>query len=163
MVGGDQTPTIPLGEVLFNMGATDPEHSNKVGAKSGATIEFVTVTDVVKLFAHCPISGVKVQVVVSKLLGAGDQIPVIPFKDVVGNGNKVSPKQIVETELKVGVNAAFTITVTVSLIEFPQELVKVRVNKIVPEAVNGNVKFVDNPLLLEKTPLKEVQLIPVCP
>jgi hypothetical protein len=39
---------------------------------------------IVALFAHCPPDGVKVYVVVAKLLIAGDQVPDIPLVDDVG-------------------------------------------------------------------------------
>ena len=52
MVAGDQVPTIPLGDVVFKMGATFPAHKVNVGAKSGIILAEVTVTTVVKLLAH---------------------------------------------------------------------------------------------------------------
>ena len=52
MVGGDQIPTIPLVELLFNKGATVPKHSDKADAKLGTIFEFVIITVVVKLIAH---------------------------------------------------------------------------------------------------------------
>ena len=59
IVAGDQVPTMPLGEVVFKMGATFPEHKVSVVAKSGVVEEF-TVTVVTKLVAHCPEFGVNV-------------------------------------------------------------------------------------------------------
>ena len=59
MIAGDQVPTIPLGEVVFKVGATFPEHKVSVGAKSGVVAGFI-VTIVAKLVAHCPVFGVKV-------------------------------------------------------------------------------------------------------
>jgi hypothetical protein len=41
--------------------------------------------------AHCPAVGVKVYVVVAWLFKAGDHVPVIPFKDEVGNAAKLPP------------------------------------------------------------------------
>ena len=52
IIDGNQVPTIPLGEVVFKMGATFPEHKVNVGAKSGIIFAAVTVTTVVKLLAH---------------------------------------------------------------------------------------------------------------
>ena len=43
--------------------------------------------------AHCPGLGVKVYVVVVELLIAGDQVPVIPLVEEVGNGGMVPPEQ----------------------------------------------------------------------
>ena len=50
--GGDQTPTIPLGEVLFNTGAVFPKHSVKAVGKLGTIFGFEMLTVVVKLVAH---------------------------------------------------------------------------------------------------------------
>ena len=53
--------------------------------------------------AHCPPAGVKVYKVVVALLGAGDQVPVIPLFEVVGNAASAAPAQISGTCVKVGV------------------------------------------------------------
>ena len=50
---------MPLGEVVFKMGATFPEHKVCVAEKSGVVVGFI-VTIVAKLVAHCPVFGVKV-------------------------------------------------------------------------------------------------------
>jgi len=47
--------------------------------------------------AHCPTFGVNVYVVVAILFKAGDQVPVIPLFDVVGNADNVPPEQIAAT------------------------------------------------------------------
>lgn len=52
------------------------------------------------------------------LFNAGDQVPVMPFNDVVGNGNRVAPAQIGPTGLKVGMRelpAVPTVTVAVDV------------------------------------------------
>jgi hypothetical protein len=54
--------------------------------------------------------GVKVYVVVVVLLTAGDQVPVIPFVDVVGSVGAAVPKQIGVIALKVGVIGFTTLT-----------------------------------------------------
>ena len=41
--------------------------------------------------------------VVKVLSKAGDQLPLIPFKEVVGKGNKFAPEQIGAIALKVGI------------------------------------------------------------
>ena len=51
---------------------------------------------------------------VAVLFNAGDQVPVMPFSDVVGNVDKVAPEQIAATGLNVGVTVA-PITVTIIL------------------------------------------------
>jgi hypothetical protein len=45
------------------------------------------------VLAHCPNDGVKVYTVVAWVFIVGDQVPVIPFVDVVGR-EKVPLKQI---------------------------------------------------------------------
>ena len=45
------------------------------------------------------------------MFNAGDQLPVIPLSDVVGNGDKVPPEQIGATALNVGVTLEFTVIV----------------------------------------------------
>ena len=62
--------------------------------------------------AHSPVVGVNVYVVVAALLIAGDQVPLIAFVEVVGKLN-VSPAQIADTCVNVGVAAGFTVTVIV--------------------------------------------------
>jgi hypothetical protein len=57
----------------------------------------------VAVVTHCPASGVKVYVVVAVLSKAGDQLPVYPLFDVVGNAGNVSPLQIGATAVNVGV------------------------------------------------------------
>ena len=47
--------------------------------------------------AHCPTSGVKVYVVVVVLFSAGDQLPIMPLVEIVGNANNVAPEQIADT------------------------------------------------------------------
>ena len=51
--------------------------------------------------AHCPIVGVNVYNVVVVLFKAGDQLPVIPSFEIVGNGAKALPEQIGLTAVKV--------------------------------------------------------------
>jgi hypothetical protein len=47
------------------------------------------------------------------LLSAGDQVPVKPLVEVVGNADKVAPEQIGATALKVGVTLGLTVIVNV--------------------------------------------------
>ena len=53
----------------------------------------VIVTVLVCVVAHCPAVGVKVYVVVEVLLITGDQVPEIPFIELVGSGDIVAPMQ----------------------------------------------------------------------
>ena len=48
---------------------------------------------------------------VAVLFSAGDQLPVIPFNDVVGNADNVPPEQIGATALNVGVTFELTVIV----------------------------------------------------
>jgi len=71
--------------------------------------------------------GVNVYVLVMVLLKAGDQVPVIPFKEVVGQGVKVPPAQIGPLGVKVGMTFGVTLTVTVSVEVHPTPLFAVKV------------------------------------
>jgi hypothetical protein len=77
--------------------------------------------------AQIPAVGVKVYVRVMVLLSAGDQVPVIPFKDVVGHAVKVPPEQIGPFGVNVGITFGVTLTVTVSEAVHPTPLVAVKV------------------------------------
>ena len=57
-----------------------------------------------------------VYIVVVVLFNAGDQIPVIPFNDVVGKGLKAAPEQIAATGLNVGVTFGLTVIVKVAVV-----------------------------------------------
>ncbi len=66
------------------------------------------------LCAHCPAFGVNVYVVVAWLLIAGDQVPVMPFVEIVGSGGMTSPAQYGPNVPKVGVvEAGSTVTVEI--------------------------------------------------
>ena len=60
-------------------------------SKTGKVPLLLTTTVIVAVVAQNEVSGVKVYVVVAILFGAGDQVPLIPFKEVVGKGFKASP------------------------------------------------------------------------
>jgi hypothetical protein len=51
--------------------------------------------------------------VVVVLFKAGDQLPLIPLSDVVGNAASTAPEQIAATGLNVGVMFALTVIVNV--------------------------------------------------
>ena len=53
---------------------------------------------------------------VAVLFKAGDQLPLIPFNDVVGNAANVAPEQIAVTGLKVGVVFGLTVIVRVAVV-----------------------------------------------
>ena len=50
------------------------------------------------------------------MFNAGDQVPLIPLSDVVGNADKVAPEQIGATGLKVGVTFELTVIVNVVVV-----------------------------------------------
>ena len=50
------------------------------------------------------------------LSNAGDQVPVIPLVDVVGNGVKTVPEQIGATAANVGVMFGLTVMVKVAVV-----------------------------------------------
>jgi len=66
---------------------------------------------IVAVVAHCPAVGVKVYSVVVVLSTDGDQVPLIPLSDVVGNAANASPLQISGTCVNVGVASAVTFNV----------------------------------------------------
>jgi hypothetical protein len=55
-------------------------------------------------------------VVVAVLFNAGDQVPVIPLFEVVGNADKVAPEQIGATAVNVGVTFELTVIVSVVVV-----------------------------------------------
>ena len=106
---GDQVPVIPFVDIVGNVGAIEPEQIGATAAKFGVTLGF-TVTVNVVIVAHCPASGVNVYVPLAVLLTvAGDQVPVMPFVDVVGNVGATVPEQIGFTAAKVGVTFGVTV------------------------------------------------------
>ena len=54
--------------------------------------------------------------VVAVLSKAGDQVPVIPLLEVVGNGASVAPEQIGATAVNVGVVLVLTVIVSVAVV-----------------------------------------------
>lgn len=113
-IPGDQVPVIPLVEVVGKAAKAYPEQIGPTAAKVG-TVFGVTVTVIVCVVAHCPADGLKVYVVVVVLLNTGDQTPVMPLVDVVGNVVTV-PEQIGPTGAKAGVIIGFTVMVIVVVV-----------------------------------------------
>ena len=54
--------------------------------------------------------------VVAALFKAGDQVPVIPLVEVVGNADKTAPEQIAVTRLNIGVTLGVTVMVKVFVV-----------------------------------------------
>jgi hypothetical protein len=100
---GAHVPVITFSDVNGNTGATAPEQIGATAAKVGVTLG-VTVTVIVVVAAHWPAVGVKVYVpLVVLLTTAGDQVPVMPLVDVIGNTGATEPSQIGAITAKVGV------------------------------------------------------------
>ncbi|KAF5030964.1 hypothetical protein DSECCO2_632680 [anaerobic digester metagenome] len=86
MVAGFQEPVMPLSEISGRVGAVLFWQSGPICANAGVTSSS-TVTSRVAVVAHCPASGVKVNVNVPAarvLMLAGFQVPVIPLTEVSG-------------------------------------------------------------------------------
>ena len=109
---GDQVPVIPFVEVVGRAGIAAPTQNGPTGVNVGVIFGF-TVTVMVVGVAHCPAAGVKVYVVVAVLFTAGDQVPMIPFVEVVGRAGMAAPAQKGPTGLNAGAITGFTVTLVV--------------------------------------------------
>ena len=112
---GDQVPVIPFVEVVGNAAKVAPVQIGFITANVGTILELTVIVNVA-VVAHCPAIGVKVYVVVAVLFKAGDQVPVIPFVEVVGNAAKVAPVQIGFTVANVGTILELTVIVNVAVV-----------------------------------------------
>jgi len=109
IIAGLHVPVMPLLDTAGNTGAAAFRQSEPNGLNVGVIIG-LTVTSIVVDVAHCPASGVNVYVPLAVLLTvAGDQVPVMPFVDVVGNVGATVPEQIGFTAAKVGVTFGVTV------------------------------------------------------
>jgi len=93
-----------------------PDANVQVGCTTvavGADGTGITVIVIVAITPHCPGSGVNVYVVVAVLFNAGDQVPVIPLVEIIGNAFSTAPEQIAGTWVKTGVILELTVTVSV--------------------------------------------------
>ena len=97
-------------------GEVCPTQAFKVPLIMGFAFTVIVKADVV---AHCPAAGVNVYVVVFVLSNAGDQVPVIPLLEVVGNAASVPPAHIGAIAVNVGVTIGFTTIVSVVAIAHP--------------------------------------------
>ena len=113
---GDHVPVILLVDVVGNGLNVSPLQIGDTAVNVGEIGLFTVIVNVVVL-AHCPEFGVNVYVVVVVLFNAGDQVPVIPLVDVVGNGFNTSPTHIGVTPVNVGVtDGGFTVIVSVAVL-----------------------------------------------
>jgi hypothetical protein len=117
---------MPLVDVNGRTGAAELRQSEPNGLNVGVIIG-VTVTSIVVDVAHWPASGVNVYVPLTVLLTtAGDQVPVIPLSDVVGNTGTAVPEQIGAIAAKVGVTPGVIVTSSVvDVAHWPASGVKV--------------------------------------
>jgi hypothetical protein len=124
-ITGDQDPVTPLLDVVGKGLEFSPE---QIGATwvNVAAVGFTTILIEDVVVVHCPEVGVKVYVVVVVLFIAGDQVPVTPLFEVVGNKLKAAPEQIGATCVKVADNG-FTTTVMLAgvVVHCPELGVKV--------------------------------------
>ena len=84
--------------------------------------------------------------VVDVLFKAGDQVPVIPFVEVVGKADKLAPEQMAATESKVGVTFEFTVMVIVAVVAH-RPSVGVKVYSVVAVLFNAGDQVPVIPLL----------------
>jgi len=100
--------TVALSVVLVPLGID-------ISSPAFTTGKAFTVTVIVAVVAHSPAVGVNVYTVgpvIVVFIVAGDQVPVIPLFDVVGNIPGVTPEQYGPNCVKVGVTLVLTVTVT---------------------------------------------------
>ena len=108
----------PLSDVSRNgLGANVPWHLGGIGLKVGVILGF-TGTVNCAVVPHSKFVGVNVYVVVVELFNAGDQVPTIPFNEVVGSAVVGNPKQNGTMGANVG-NDEELFTIIVSVIEKP--------------------------------------------
>jgi hypothetical protein len=112
---GDQAPAIPLFDVVGNAVSVAPAQIGATAVNVGVMFGLTVIVNVA-VVAHCPAVGVKVYVVVAVLSNAGDQDPVMPLVDVVGNAVSVAPAQIGATAVNVGVIFGLTVIVNVVVV-----------------------------------------------
>jgi len=106
---------MPLEEVVGSAVKVPPVHIGATCANNG-TVGAFTVMVIVAVVAHTPAFGVNVYIVVAVLFSAGDHVPVMPFREVVGNAANVPPEQIAATGAKVGVTFCVTVMVNVTVV-----------------------------------------------
>jgi hypothetical protein len=106
---------IPLVDVVGKGEREAPEHIGLTAAKVGVILGLTVIVKVV-VDAHKPAVGVKVYVVVVVLFSAGAHVPVMPFVDVVGKGERVAPEHMSATGVKVGVTTGLTFIVRVVVV-----------------------------------------------
>ena len=107
LIAGDHVPVISLFEVVGNADKVTPEQTAATCVNVGVGFG-VTEIVIFAIVAHSPAVGVNTYAVVAVLSIAGNQVPVIPLFEVVGNADKVTPEQIEFTCVNVGVGFGVT-------------------------------------------------------
>jgi hypothetical protein len=111
-IGGDHVPVTSLIDVVGKDAKVAPEQIGTTCENTGVTFGF-TVMVIVAVFAHNPIVGVNVYIVVAELFIGGDHVPVTALVEVVGKAPKFAPEQIGATCENVGVTIGLTVMVIV--------------------------------------------------
>ena len=106
---------MPSLEVVGRAASVAPEHMGATAVNVGVIFGLTVIVNVV-VVAHWPAAGVNVYVVVAVLFSAGDQTPVIPLLDVVGNAASEAPEHMGATAVNVGVVFEFTVIVNVVVV-----------------------------------------------
>ena len=93
IVAGSHVPVIPSFETAGKVGAADPRQKGAIAGNVGCGPGMIVVVSTCGA-AHCPAFGVNVYVWAAKgLIVDGDQVPKIPFGDVVANDGVAAPAQ----------------------------------------------------------------------
>jgi hypothetical protein len=92
LIAGAQVPEIPFIELVGNSLIVFPIQNGPTCVNDGRMGRLIEIV-IVCVVAQSPAVGVKVYVVVEVLLITGDQVPVIPFIELVGSGGIVAPLQ----------------------------------------------------------------------
>ena len=114
-IGGDHVPVTSLIDVVGKDAKVAPKQIGATCENTGVTFGF-TVMVIVAVFAHNPIVGVKVYIVVAELFIGGDHVPVTTLVEVVGKAPKFAPEQIGATCENVGVTIGLTVMVIVLVV-----------------------------------------------
>jgi uncharacterized membrane protein (Fun14 family) len=117
---GDQEPAILLAELLGNTGTLAPLQTDRLLPKLnvGVILGF-TVTERLRVVAHCPLLGVNVYVPDAILLiVAGDQVPAILLAELDGNTGTLAPLQTDKLlpKLNVGTILGFKVTESICVL-----------------------------------------------
>ena len=106
---------MPFVEVVGNAGIVAPVQYGPTAAKVGVRFGVIVIVKVV-VVTQTPDVGVNVYVVVAVLFIAGDQVPLMPFVEVVGKAGIVAPEQYGLTGENVGVIFGLTVIVKVVVV-----------------------------------------------